>query len=1545
MARKSCPKKAGRSTENADKVKLQDDLLVIPGNPFLSPSKPAMMKRVYSYCVLAQLTLFWATQLQAQTPSTLEGKISAMFEPLNKSEVTSDILMQQTPVFLWPGIYDGVHIPDSLALSRSQWCTLFGQFRGAAVDSSFLPDPKVYTKTALQQHHTGLQVPMMFMATQFDIIRQGAVDDGLIYWKNGQCFDNPYRMESPYRLDTCFALAPVFADIQGLEVTYVFPDSLLFNNLDWKIDSFEVDLGDGLGWKWAWSSIPMEVEYDSDGRKEILIRITQSGKSKLAHTWVNVEDNNLLSRSGENGPYQEKNPEIINLPQANLSLFSSCSDGKIRKPLILVEGYPNYTYAEKTLFNGLLASQNSDLEAWLNDREFDIIWVDWKDNNTGVADAADKLITTIEWINNRKHTDGSYESNVLIGASFGGLVSKYALLKMHNLEGKDSEVGTFFTYDSPLKGANFPIGIQAFLLDLEQQVSVLGASTIEIQQALGLLNSPAPKDMLIGQVSMNGWASFEVNLNGFQSLDEEISSMESIRPLNEITRFITLSNGADLGNTQSYLETGENILHFNLELDKVDDQFITFLGFSIEVPENCYDVKFVADAWTADQFTNKIYSRQIYLDNHCGNDVFNKVAELNVPEPAGLDNAPGGNSNLGLSLLNDGLQNAVNALKYKENFEFTLLDGFSFIPTVSSLDMLYGTDRYSGNPQGGASVLRWTASEELTPLVWDYGKLDFNQSHVSMDDRIAKFLQSELDPVQINGLISPMQAGEIYNFGKTNPVGLSPSETPHVISEDITLENGSAIWINRFDRLGYTNGSNPINHHPQSFDVFVPGTSCTGDESPVTVNVGSEGKVLIGQTNSQSTNLGKLSFLPKSTLNVLQGGEVILAKEKFNHIVLQGGAMNIFSGGFVDARWGSQILIKEGSTLTVKSGGTLRISHDSELHVEKGGNLVFEPGAIVQLWDGQSPEGQATIHIHKGGELVWQGDIQFSGNGFFQFDQGNIFTVSTAWNLSGMGAETRMVRLNDKAVLNVPYADMSLSDGAVEFAHGSSLEHSYGETRLEKVTCYGNSFQSGFGIIDEYPEKVMIGNCRFDNLEFGYQVAEFHGPSSEFIVQNSTFDGCMNGFAASPAGWITVDQSLFKDCVTALYFREVKYAYINDCIIQGNNSNQDIGVYLEDVPVFRMHGGLIDGLDDGIMSLQGFQSNVFLYSQATVSNCNRGIYMQKGGVNSQGLDYGLVLLDCANLLNNGEGVIGEDVLLQVDAQGNAAQHPNQAVTPNTFVNGPNPLTTDDIFQICYDERDADPVLARQNVWGNGTPDPATDFDDHDLGSAPNGCTFTFNKVDNVVTDPVAQFVIDCPIPPRAPGFVDNGGLTQPPIFGSTETCLLGGAASIPAHDAWARGLERFFAEDLDASSTWLDPVAGVSESVRDTASLSCRHYIDVARVLVDAIDRVRNQVPARTHSGADGNAGLDWDGDMSGTIQASIELFPNPAVDVLDIRFGEGAAGRFRIVNGMGLVMHDAGISNAIRLDLYSWPEGMYEVQAMDPGGRVVTNERFMVVK
>ena len=77
----------------------------------------------------------------------IEQKVKEMMDPLDKSFIQSGIFIQQAPLFIHPGIYDGKNTNDTIAATIQNWGLLYAQLRAAAIGNSFLPDTAIYIMT------------------------------------------------------------------------------------------------------------------------------------------------------------------------------------------------------------------------------------------------------------------------------------------------------------------------------------------------------------------------------------------------------------------------------------------------------------------------------------------------------------------------------------------------------------------------------------------------------------------------------------------------------------------------------------------------------------------------------------------------------------------------------------------------------------------------------------------------------------------------------------------------------------------------------------------------------------------------------------------------------------------------------------------------------------------------------------------------------------------------------------------------------------------------------------------------------------------------------------------------------------------------------------------------------------------------------------------------------------------------------------------------------------------------------------------------------
>jgi hypothetical protein len=934
------------------------------------------MKRLLFFTMLIA---WFGGALPAQNLN-LDAQMRAMLAPLDKSGLQTGILLQQAPMFVHPFRYDGVSLNDSNLLDASNFGRLYGLLRAAAIGPSGLPPSKESYRQEVKRLRGagGDTIPLALMFMQYEYIRPDALASGLLYWDNGiKAFqDVQGRSTEPYLRDTMFAFAALLPEAKGRQVVFQLPTDRVFQNVGWAAGGIEMDFDDGAGWRPVQAGGCVSVQYPNAGPKNLRIRTMLQGRQWLAHSRISVPQSAVAER------FSDKPDEIVHLSGDSLSIFFHCEDRILRKPLIVVEGFggdiTKYTQM-LDLLSEFATGANQNLKDWLDAEGYDLVWVDWLNSNASIQDNAATLRYTLEYINERKHASGSIEPNVVIGASMGGLVAKYCLLYMHNILGRDSEVERLFTYDSPLKGANFPVGIQLLIRDFVRISEVFEADISDIEAALYLLDGPAASQMLRQKAVINLDGTLGLSSAGFDALQTEIAALEAIQPLTGITRHIAISNGAGNGVGQESIIPDGSALLATLTIDNL---LFTAQGYS--------------QAFVAGPNNTKLYARDFET---FGGGVLPVPPPISLgyveyvhPAPLSLDVMPGGNSDIALNEVKVGLLNALESVSigiWNPSANVALgINHFGFVSTVSGLDLPIGTSPTTGNLNNLSPASRSSFSMDNAQISSFSSTGEYNQEHVSMNTRIADLLVNELTPVVIGGLSMSLSDGQTYNYGRSKSASVSNGfvSTPSTLNQSLSIPNGAQLWINRSGKIGYTdNLNNPQNFEPQRFWVGVPGEDCAGMLS-ATVTVQEGGHLRVGQHDVG--NIGDLVFGANSHLivNGSQGVEV----DKYSSLYVQNGATaTINAGGEVLVTEQGQVVVSSGGILRIKTRGTFRSSSKvlgAALVVKDGGTLILEPGSMVDINDpsvAADGSGAAAIKVEAGGKLRIEGEFAFTGNGYF----------------------------------------------------------------------------------------------------------------------------------------------------------------------------------------------------------------------------------------------------------------------------------------------------------------------------------------------------------------------------------------------------------------------------------------------------------------------------------------------------------------------------------------------------------------------------------
>ncbi|GAB4499089.1 MAG: hypothetical protein OHK0019_35620 [Saprospiraceae bacterium] len=423
----------------------------------------------------------------------------------------------------------------------------------------------------------------------------------------------------------------------------------------------------------------------------------------------------------------------------------------------------------------------------IQNRGYDIVYVDFADAGTYIQANAEFLIKVIERVNSEKITS---EQNVLIGASMGGIVSRYALAKMES-EGESHCTGLFGTFDTPHNGANIPLSLQA----LGWYYHAIG----ETDELWDALNAPAARqqnllnlgaEIQAGRVTLfNEFVGIDptcpLNITGlsFDELsDYDYATLRSTldNDLNnvgwpQLPRKIALLNGMRNGTLASNqgFGPGQKFYDASIYADKWD--FGTVFKIAMLSNSSTHDEEYTVHGmtncskWDCEiKADNTLFTiAQPHDFNPClGGDAPYKYHIINLRCDADLphtDNAPSG-YRTDLSILHSRIKSvaeAQNETTFNNPVYFPVM---AFVPTWSSLAM--------ATPLNNTNLFVDLTSSEFFPENLPNQKVPnfdnfyaptTNLRHVELDGGMLAFILSELDKLDAGpneGLLT-----EEYNYG------------------------------------------------------------------------------------------------------------------------------------------------------------------------------------------------------------------------------------------------------------------------------------------------------------------------------------------------------------------------------------------------------------------------------------------------------------------------------------------------------------------------------------------------------------------------------------------------------------------------------------------------------------------------------------------------------------------------------------------------------------------------------------------------------------
>lgn len=350
---------------------------------------------------------------------------------------------------------------------------------------------------------------------------------------------------------------------------------------------------------------------------------------------------------------------------AEIGVWKSClQTSGFNQPVIIVEGF------DPQNSRGLLSSSSADANLYcisnasvLNHTNMldslrayghDILIINFNDGGTYVEQNALALVAAINYINTLK--EGNDEL-VIVGASMGGLISRYALLYMER-HAQLHHCRLWVSFDSPHKGANVPIGLQMMIDFLYDNLAQMPYA---IQQQVPplrdkVLNCPAAREMLLTHytASQNGNAT---PCPEFHMLYDTLNAWGFPK-----CRKLAFSDGNYFGADQGF-NAGQQLL-------------------SLHFPAGPLSIQMSANAVSQGSSTAQVFNASI---QGRANGIPFTIAskQYAVTNGTGIDNAAGGSNTFHKDVAHSlGLQHGQSA------FGTCLMEEDNFVPVSSALAIL-----------------------------------------------------------------------------------------------------------------------------------------------------------------------------------------------------------------------------------------------------------------------------------------------------------------------------------------------------------------------------------------------------------------------------------------------------------------------------------------------------------------------------------------------------------------------------------------------------------------------------------------------------------------------------------------------------------------------------------------------------------------------------------------------------------------------------------------------------------------------------------------
>jgi len=505
-----------------------------------------MLRKITVFTVMLLAAVLGAL---AQSTDTLSAQV--LFSQLDTSRIPTGILMDKV-LAAGPHFYhsDGGN-PEAPTLGGFATLDNLWLLRQGAVKDTPVPNTLTLVDSTRSYISRQGHYPVVLADFDYNLIDSLAVQDSLLTLQDSVLIDGPDVSVSPYHTHR-FINANVLDSFYVNSASFVFEPDFYFTNTGMP-QAVEVDFGDGQGFRSVTFGTPLMPSYDDytpnyNGKTATMtVRLRKNGHWAATSFVVNTISCNASVPVPTPSPAPWPNGNNFRFGNLSTAPFDGSSvvegnayvhyranpapgeENLFKKPIIIIEGFETGSYDPNKAENyrmgdlgwcqlwgqpfGILnesaLKKSPQLFNQLHNDGYDIIMLDFKDSKRSLINNAALARELIKRVNQYKTADA--DPNIVVGASAGGLISRYALAYMEQ-QGEDHCTNLWICLDAPHKGANISLGAQ-YLLDFLATNSVQAVSEAQVMRQA--LNSPAARQLLLYNIFQSNKGYYPSNQSGF----------------------------------------------------------------------------------------------------------------------------------------------------------------------------------------------------------------------------------------------------------------------------------------------------------------------------------------------------------------------------------------------------------------------------------------------------------------------------------------------------------------------------------------------------------------------------------------------------------------------------------------------------------------------------------------------------------------------------------------------------------------------------------------------------------------------------------------------------------------------------------------------------------------------------------------------------------------------------------------------------------------------------------------------------------------------